>query len=150
MMQYTLPAGDYTLQKRIRKELALFLYLQIILLVFFGINITLEASLLLMYFLMMTLKRNRIIYLFSFNDEKQSLEIRYFHLIFRDLKKTIPYSQLKGRIAFKRFGLGNQVKTLECLQDKELVGEIRIDGNWSWSEETFNKITEKINQEGTL
>lgn len=150
MDTYSLPSGEYTLLRRIRKELALFLYLQIILIIFFGIDVTLEASLILMYLLMMTLRRNRLLYFFSFDDEKQTLEIKYFHLIFFRKHKIIPYSKLKTRISLKRFGLGNQVKTLETLQEKQLIGEIRMEGKWRWSEETFDNIAKKMEKTGAL
>lgn len=150
MEQFALAPEEYTVGKRFRRQLSLFLYLQIILLLFFGMNLKLEVALLLMYFLMMTLKRNRILYRLIFNDEKQTLELSYYCLIFWERKLTIHYSNLKGSVLEKRFGLGSSVTTLEFYQGKQLVGEIRKAGNWMWNQEQFQDILKKMETIGTI
>lgn len=148
MLQITPDSEHYSLWRRIRKELALLAYLQIILLIFYGINITLNTSLLLMYILMLSMKRNRIIYNLTFDDENQTITINYFHLILWKQERTIPYSSLNSRVSMKRFGLGSYIKTLELLRRKELIGEIRLAGKWRWNEESFERVTDKLRQTG--
>jgi hypothetical protein len=144
MKTYSLPKSELTTGKRIRRELAVLLYLQLILLFLFGLNLTFEITLYLVYFLLLSLRQRRILYKISINQDSKQVEIDYYFMVFFPKKLFIPFTDLKTRKLHKRQGLGNACETMEFIQGKQLEGEIRLGGHWKWDESTFKEIYQEL------
>ena len=146
MEQFDLPEKEFNIWLRIRKELALLVFLFVILLFFVGLHVVYFTAIVFMYALLLLLKRNRIITSLVFDDQKQALIIHFYYFIFLQGIAKIPYSKLKYKNGFKRFGFGAATQTIELLEGNVLVGEIRKDGKWKWPESKMNRILEILSK----
>jgi hypothetical protein len=144
MEKFELHPSEYPWQKRIRKELSLLALLLGVLLFFVGIHIVYLTSIILMYVLLLLLKRNRIVTQIAFDDEVKKVSISYFYLIFFRGKETINYNKLSFKVGLKRFGFGSAIETMELFKGKILAGEIRKEGKWKWSEEITEQLKQKL------
>ncbi|RXQ93890.1 hypothetical protein EO244_09940 [Ancylomarina salipaludis] len=144
MTSYTPHNTDFSIWKRIKSELSLFLIIQVIFLFFTGINLIYEITLVLIFILLLSLKRNRIIYQIDFDEEKNEFTISYFSLIAIKGTEIVPLTNLNTRLGPKRFGLGSSVTTLEFFNKKQLIGEIRSDDKWQWTDEQLDEIHKKV------
>jgi len=144
MTSYTPHNTDFSIWKRIKSELSLFLIIQVIFLFFTGINLIYEITLVLIFILLLSLKRNRIIYQIDFDEEKNEFTISYFSLIAIKGSEIVPLTNLNTRLGPKRFGLGSSVTTLEFFNKKQLIDEIRSDDKWQWTDEQLDEIHKKV------
>lgn len=144
METFELSKESYTLWDRIRKELSLLVLLVVILLFFVGFKFVYFTAIIVMYSLLLLLKRNRIVTSVSFDDQNKELHIQYYYFIFARGKERIPYSKLNYKLSMKRFGFGAATQTLEIFKGKILSAELRKDGKWSWPEEKTNTICNKL------
>jgi len=144
MRTYSLPASELTLAKRIRRELSLFLYLQLILLLVWGPDFTLEVTLIVVYLLLLSLKPKRIVYHIDILEEEKSLELGYYFMVFFRRKLSLPFTELRTRTLHKRQGLGSATETLEFYRGKVIQGEIRLGGSWKWDETSFREIAANL------
>ncbi|WP_372752141.1 hypothetical protein [Labilibaculum sp.] len=145
MEKFELNPSEYPLQKRIQKEVSLLAILLGILLFFVGIHVVYLTSTLLMYVLLLLLKRNRIVTKITFSDTSEKVTIFYFYLIFFRGKETINYNKLSFKLGLKRFGFGSAIETMELFKGKILAGELRKKGKWKWSEECISQLEQKLN-----
>jgi len=132
--------ADFSLWKRIKSELSLLLIIQIILFFFVGIHLVYELTIVLIFVLLLSLKRNRIIYQVEFNDDKQKFTIFYFTLVAFKSQESIDFVKLNSKLGMKRYGLGSAITTLEFFNKKQLIGEIRVGDKWQWNEEQLKTI----------
>ncbi|PKQ60433.1 hypothetical protein BZG02_19415 [Labilibaculum filiforme] len=144
MEKFELNPTEYPLGKRIKKELSLLALLIIILLFFVGINVVYLTTVLFMYTLLLLLKRNRIIYKIEFNDSTKELKLFYYYLIFFRGSENINYHKTVYKMSLKRYGFGSAIETLELFKGKILVGEIRKEGKWKWTEDNINNLDKKL------
>lgn len=136
--------SEYKLGKRITSELSLLALLIAILFFFVGLNVVYMTATLLMYTLMLLLKRNRIVYQVEFSDTDSEMQILYYYIIFFKGKEKIPYSKLDYKLGLKRFGFGSAIETLEIMNGKFLTAEIRKEGKWKWDEKQMSLLVEKL------
>ncbi|RUT77894.1 hypothetical protein [Ancylomarina longa] len=144
MEKFELPLSEYTIGKRLWQELSFLLLLLAIFLFFVGLNVVYFTATIIMYVLLLSLKRNRIIVQVDFNSEEREVYLHYFYLIFFKRREIIPYQNLNYKMSLKRFGFGAATPTLELFKEKILVGEIRKEGKWKWQEETIEQINQKL------
>ncbi|WP_461633230.1 hypothetical protein [Labilibaculum euxinus] len=144
MEKFELDPIEYPLGKRIKKELSLLALLLVIILFFVGINVVYLTTVLFMYILLLLLKRNRIIYKIEFDDNESEMSLSYYYLIFLRGKQKIRYDKIVFKMGLKRYGFGSSIETLELFKAKILVGEIRKEGKWKWTEESINQIKKKL------
>ncbi|NOU60294.1 hypothetical protein [Marinifilum caeruleilacunae] len=144
MEVFELPKESYTLWDRVRKELALLLLLIAILLFFVGLQVVYFTAVIVMYSLLLMLKRNRIVTSLSFNDQEQEIRIAYYYFIFLKGSEKIPYAKLNSKLSMKRFGFGAATQTIEIFKGRILSAEIRKDGKWSWPEAEMDQISERL------
>lgn len=144
MEKFELSPNNYKLWDRVRKELSLLILLIAILLFFVGLNVIYFTAVIVMYTLLLTLKRNRILTCIQFNDENQTLDLEYFYLITIKSKESVPYHKLSCKLSMKRFGFGAATQTLELFKGKILCCEIQKEGKWKWSEEQIDNIHKRI------
>ena len=143
MTNYTPHNADFSLWKRVKSELSLLLILQVIILIFMGINLVYELTLIVIFILLLSIKRNRILYQVEFDDEKLEFSIFYYSLVAIKGKETIKYDRLNSKLGLKRYGLGSAINTLEFFNKKQLIGEIRVGDKWQWTNEQLKMIHEK-------
>jgi len=144
MENFELPQSEYPIGKRIWKELSFLLFLLAIFFFFVGLNVVYFTATIIMYVLLLSLKRNRIITQVIFESEKQEIHLHYFYLIFFKRHEIIPYHKLIYKMSLKRFGFGAATPTMELFKGKILTGEIRKEGKWKWDEEIVEKINQKL------
>ncbi|RZT96517.1 hypothetical protein EV201_1155 [Ancylomarina subtilis] len=144
MTSYTPLNSDFSLWKRIKSELSLFLIIQLLLIIFNGINLVYETTLILIFILLLSIKRNRIIYQIDWDADKSEFQFSYFSLIAIKGTEIVPLENLNTRLGPKRFGLGSSVTTLEFFNKKQLIGEIRSDDKWQWTAEQLDEIHKKV------
>lgn len=145
MEEFELHPSEYPLQKRILRELSLLAILLGVLLFFVGIHVVYLTTVVLMYVLLLLLKRNRIVTKITFSDTTEKVTISYFYLIFFRGKETINYNKLSFKLGLKRFGFGSAVETMELFKGKILAGEIQKEGKWKWTEEMITQLKQKLN-----
>lgn len=143
MTNYTPHKADFSLWKRVKSELSLLLILQVLIFIFMGINLVYELTLFVIFILLLSIKRNRILYQIEFDDEKQEFSILYYSLVAFKGKETIKYERLNSKLGLKRYGLGSAIMTLEFFNKKQLIGEIRVGDKWQWTNEQLNLIHER-------
>ncbi|MCZ4696074.1 hypothetical protein DWB61_15775 [Ancylomarina euxinus] len=143
MTNYTPHNADFSLGKRIKSELSLLLILQVIILIFMGINLVYELTLIVIFILLLSIKRNRILYQIEFDDEKREFSIYYYSLVIFRRKETINYDRLNSKLGLKRYGLGSAITTLEFFNKKQIIGEVRVGDKWQWTDEQVKMIHEK-------
>lgn len=143
MNTYTPQQADFSLWKRIKSELSLFLILQILIIVFMGISLVYELTLVIIFILLLSLKRNRIIYQIEIDDKEKKLSIFYYTLIVLKRKDTVKLDELNTKLGLKRYGLGSAITTLEFFNKKQLLGEIRVGDKWQWTDEQLNNIQQE-------
>ncbi|MDE5421882.1 hypothetical protein L3073_06655 [Ancylomarina sp. DW003] len=143
MTTYIAPTSNFSLWERIKSELSLFLILQILIIIFMGINLVYELTLIIIFILLLSIKRNRIVYQIDFNDEKNEFSILYYSLVALKGKETITSDKLRTKLGLKRYGLGSAIVTLEFFNKKQLMGEIRVGDKWGWTNEQLEAIQEK-------
>jgi len=141
---YTPNNADFSLWKRIKSELSLLLIIQIILFFFVGIHLVYELTIVLIFILLLSIKRNRIIYQVEFDEDKQKFTILYFTLVIFKAQETIDFEKLNSKLGMKRYGLGSAITTLEFFNKKQLLGEIRVGDKWQWSEEQLKTINTMV------
>ncbi len=144
MIEFKIHKQEYSLKNRIFRELKLLLIMVIIILFFTGINVIYLTSLLLIYILLLSMQRNRIITHILFDDKQQKLTICFFHMIFFKRVHSINYHHLGYKYRMKRFGLGTTTPTIEFFEKNKLQGEIHHSGNWKWQMETIENICKKL------
>jgi len=147
MKSYTPINADFSLWKRIKSELSLLLIIQIILFIFVGVHLVYEVTIVLIFILLLSLKRNRIIYQVEFDEDNQKFTIFYFTLVVFKAQESIDFGKLNAKLGMKRYGLGSAITTLEFFNKKQLIGEIRVGDKWQWNEEqltTLNAIVSEI------
>jgi hypothetical protein len=144
MEKFELNPTEYPLGKRIKKELSLLALLIVILLFFVGVNVVYLSTVLIMYVLLLLLKRNRIIYKIEFDDNTAEMSMSYYYLIFFRGKEKTKYEKVIFKLGLKRFGFGSAVETLELFRGKILTGEIRKEGKWKWTEESISQLNKKL------
>lgn len=108
-----------------------------------GINLVYELTLIIIFILLLSIKRNRIVYQIDFNDEKNEFSILYYSLVALKGKETITSDKLRTKLGLKRYGLGSAIVTLEFFNNKQLMGEIRVGDKWGWTNEQLEAIQEK-------
>lgn len=143
MTNYTPENADFSLWKRIKSELSILLILQILIIIFMGISLVYELTLIVIFVLLLSLKRNRIVYQVSFNADKQEFSVLYYYLVALKGKETIKLDQLNSKLGLKRYGLGSSITTLEFFNKKQLIGEIRVGDKWQWTDEQLKTINEQ-------
>ncbi len=143
-MIYTPNNADFSLWKRVKSELSLLLILQILIFIFMGINLVYEITLFIIFILLLSIKRNRIVHQIELNLENKSFTISYFYLVGFKGKETISSEKLNSKLGLKRYGLGSAITTLEFFNKKQLIGEIRVGDKWQWTNEQLNLIHEQI------
>ena len=143
MTNYTPHNADFSLWKRIKSELSLFLILQIFIIIFMPPNLVYELTLIVIFILLLSIKRNRILYQVEFDDEKQEFSIFYYTLVALRRKETIKYDRLNSKLGLKRYGFGSAITTLEFFNKKQIIGEIRVGDKWQWTDEQLKMIHEK-------
>ncbi|WP_372642018.1 hypothetical protein [Ancylomarina sp.] len=143
MTNYTPHNADFSLWKRIKSELSLFLILQILILISMPPNLVYELTLIVIFILLLSIKRNRILYQIEFDDEKREFSIFYYTLIALRRKETIKYDGLNSKLGLKRYGFGSAITTLEFFNKKQIIGEIRVGDKWQWTDEQLKMIHEK-------
>jgi len=144
MEKFELNPTEYPLAKRIKKELSLLVLLLVILLFFVGINVVYLSTVLIMYMLLLFLKRNRIIYKIEFDDKTAEMSLFYYYLIFFRGNEKMKYDKIVFKMGLKRFGFGSAIETLELFKGKILAGEIRKEGKWKWTEESIKQLNKKL------
>lgn len=144
MEKFELNLSEYRIGKRLQKELSLLLFLVVIIFFFVGINVVYLTAVLIMYVLLLLLKRNRILYQIEFDDEASKIRISYFYLILFRGVETVSYEKIRFKSGFKRYGFGSAVETLELFKGKILLGEIRKEGKWKWAGETVTQIKKRL------
>jgi len=142
MTTYSLQSKYQKLFYRIIKELAMLFYLQIILFVLYGVNLSIEVTLFLMFFLLLSVKQKRICYSLNFSKETKELHIQYYKYIFFKRSKNVSFDNLKASFEMKRQNLGSVTRCLVIKEDKKYISEIRENGAYPWGEETLNEIEE--------
>ena len=143
MTNYTPHNADFSLWKRIKSELSLFLILQIFIIILMPPNLVYELTLIVIFILLLSIKRNRILYQVEFDDEKQEFSIFYYTLVALRRKETIKYDRLNSKLGLKRYGFGSAITTLEFFNKKQIIGEIRVGDKWQWTDEQLKMIHEK-------
>jgi hypothetical protein len=143
MTSYTPDEADYSLWKRIKSELSLLLILQILIIIFMGVNLVYELTLIVIFILLLSIKRNRIVYQVSFDKQNEEFSVSYYYLVGLKGKETIKFDKLNAKLGLKRYGLGSSITTLEFFSKKQLIGEIRVGDKWQWSDEQLKTIHEQ-------
>jgi len=143
MTNYTPDEADYSLWKRIKSELSLFLILQFLIIIFMPLNLVYELTLIVIFILLLSIKRNRIVYQVSFNSQNEEFSVSYYYLVAIKGKETIKFDKLNAKLGLKRYGLGSSITTLEFFNKKQLIGEIRVGDKWQWSDEQLKTIHEQ-------
>tara|TARA_R110001583_G_scaffold8075_4_gene39442 strand:- start:41791 stop:42240 length:450 start_codon:yes stop_codon:yes gene_type:complete len=143
MTSYTPNKADFSLWKRIKSELSLLLILQIIILIFMGLNLVYELTLIVIFILLLSIKRNRIVYQVSFDNQNEEFSVSYYYLVALKGKEIIKFDKLNAKLGLKRYGLGSSITTLEFFNKKQLIGEIRVGDKWQWTDKQLNTIHEQ-------
>ncbi|MGZ2368481.1 hypothetical protein ACXR6G_01685 [Ancylomarina sp. YFZ004] len=143
MTNYTPHNADFSLWKRIKSELSLFLILQILIIIFMPPNLVYELTLIVIFILLLSIKRNRILFQIEFDDENQEFSIFYYTLVAFRRKETIKYDRLNSKLGLKRYGFGSAITTLEFFNKKQIIGEIRVGDKWQWTDEQLEMIHKK-------
>ena len=143
MTNYSPSNANFSLWKRVKSELSLLLILQVLIFVFMGINLVYELSLIVIFSLLLSIKRNRIIYQISFDNKNKEFSISYYYLVALKGEETIKFDRLNSKLGLKRYGLGSSITTLEFFNKKQLIGEIRVGDKWQWTNEQLKTIYEQ-------
>jgi hypothetical protein len=143
MTSYTPHNADFSLWKRIKSELSLFLILQFLIIIFMPLNLVYELTLIVIFILLLSIKRNRIIYQVSFDNENEEFSVSYYYLVALKGKETIKIDKLNSKLGLKRYGLGSSITTLEFFSKKQLIGEVRVGDKWQWADDQLQKIHEQ-------
>lgn len=143
MTHYKPIEADFSLWKRIKSELSILLILQVLIIIFVGLNLVYELTLVLVFILLLSIKRNRIIYQVSFNNENKEFSISYYYLVILKGKETIKFDKLNSKLGLKRHGLGSSITSLEFFNKRKLIGEIRVGDKWQWTNEQLKTIHEQ-------
>lgn len=144
MTSYTPKEADFSLWKRIKSELSILLILQILIIIFMGINLVYELTLIVIFILLLSIKRNRIIYQLNFNTEDEEFLVSYYYLVALKGEETIKFDKLNSKLGLKRYGLGSSITTLEFFNKKQLIGEIRVGDKWQWTDEQLKTIHKQV------
>lgn len=138
MKKVCLDKSEYSIGKKIIKELYILFILQFLIFITTPISFTIELTLIVMYILLMSTKNKRIIYSIDFQND--NVEIKYFIFIF--IKKVINIE--KGNFNFsykqKRLGFGGTSQIISLFNEKNHIGDINEASTWAWGKEKFNKI----------
>ncbi len=143
MTSYTPHNADFSLWKRIKSELSLFLILQFLIIIFMPLNLVYELTLIVIFILLLSIKRNRIIYQVTFDNENKEFSLSYYYLVALKGKETITIDKLNSKLGLKRYGLGSSITTLEFFNKKQLIGEVRVGDKWQWSDDQLQTIHEQ-------
>lgn len=144
MISYKPHHSDFSLWKRIKSELSLFLILQILIIIFLPFNLVYELTLIVIFILLLSIRRNRIINQIKFDSQTNEFSISYYYLIAIEGKESIKIENVNSRLGLKRYGLGSSIMTLEFFNKKQLLGEIRVGDKWGWTDEQLKTIHEQI------
>ncbi len=144
MIEFKIPEQEYSLKNRVFRELTLLLIMIAVILFFTGINVIYLTSLLLIYILLLSTHRSRIVTRIQFDDNQQKLTIHFFQLIFFRRKCTINYHNLAYKYRMKRLSFGTAAPAVEFFEKNKLQAEIHQSGNWKWEQNTFNNICKKL------
>ena len=140
MTSYTPKKADFSLWKRIKSELSLLLILQFLIIISVGLSLVYELTLIVIFILLLSIKRNRIVYQVTFDNQNEEFSISYYYLVAIKGKETIKFDKLNSKLGLKRYGLGSSITTLEFFNKKQLIGEIRVGDKWQWTDEQLKTI----------
>lgn len=104
-----------------------------------------QLAVLVLVFLLLMSKRQRIVYKLDFDDINEKLTIYFYQFVFFNYSSSISYSKLDFKYLIQNYGIINRMYALIFLNSKKRIAEIAKVNDAGWTKNEILKIIEMLN-----